>query len=124
MNLRCILAVGGLLATLLTATIAQAQTPPSTSQLEVPNVFTPNGDGQNDTFSLESTQPLKLYVYSRTGTQVSYAEGRRIVWDGRNELGHKLSDGIYFYTLDDPANTYKQKKGFVYLLRADMKRLK
>ena len=90
MNLRCILAVGGLLATLLTATIAQAQTPPSTSQLEVPNVFTPNGDGQNDTFSLESSQPLKLYVYSRTGTQVYYAEGRRIVWDGRNELGHKL----------------------------------
>ncbi len=66
-------------------------------ELVVPNVFTPNGDGYNDTFSiplLELYPDNQLTVYSRWGQEVYRAEGYRNGWRGEG-----LSAGTYYYSL-------------------------
>ncbi len=67
-------------------------------ELVIPNVFTPNGDGVNDTFvvtELDKYISNSLVVINRWGQKVyeanNYASGD---WDGGN-----LSDGTYFFIL-------------------------
>ncbi len=87
--------------------------------IRVPNVFTPNGDGENDLFVVNSNGivPLDISIYSRTGTLVYSARAPIIVWDGRNSSGSELSEGVYFYILtsDDPA--VLDQNGFLHLYR-------
>ena len=87
--------------------------------IKVPNVFTPNGDGENDLFVVNSNGivPLEITIFSRTGTTVYSARAPIIVWDGRNSSGSELSEGVYFYILtsDDPA--VLDQNGFLHLYR-------
>lgn len=84
-------------------------------QKHIPNVFTPNGDGVNDNITLQSAQPMRFIVYNRNGGEVFRAEGKLIVWDGLNQRGQRIADGIYYYVLHDPEGTYAEDKGFIYL---------
>ncbi len=66
-------------------------------ELEVPNVFTPNGDGVNDTYEiplLERYISNRLVVFNRWGQKVFEASDYNNDWDGGT-----LSDGVYFYIL-------------------------
>jgi gliding motility-associated-like protein len=101
------------------------------SVIEVPNVFTPNGDGDNDIFFIKnaSLREFHLTIYSRTGRKVYEFDGPDINnwegWDGR--MGNtELSPGIYYYVIDAksweaPSVKYTPKKqgmsGFFYLYR-------
>lgn len=59
----------------------------------IPNVFTPNGDGKNDTFQLsENLCGSKLEIYNRWGRKVYEADAYKNEWDGR-----ELSSGVYSY---------------------------
>lgn len=72
------------------------------SELIIPNVITPNGDGLNDrfeiltsdgnAFSLE-TAP-SLLIYNRYGKVVFEASRYINQWDAND-----LTDGLYFYSL-------------------------
>ncbi|MGI4834866.1 MAG: gliding motility-associated C-terminal domain-containing protein [Janthinobacterium lividum] len=64
----------------------------------IPNVFTPNGDGQNDRFAprLGGCAP-RLQVFSRWGQQVYEAAAYQNTWDGAG-----LAPGIYYYLLTPP----------------------
>ena len=68
-----------------------------------PNVFTPNGDGENDQFIIDV--PGKLYectdlvIYNRWGQIQFISTGNNIRWDGRNNVGQMSPNGTYFYTL-------------------------
>ena len=68
-----------------------------------PNVFTPNGDGENDEFIIDI--PGKLYectdlvIYNRWGQIQFMSTGNNIRWDGRNNVGQIAPNGTYFYTL-------------------------
>ncbi|MFL2585924.1 MAG: lectin-like domain-containing protein [Parvicellaceae bacterium] len=68
-----------------------------------PNVFTPNGDGENDEFIIDV--PGKLYectdlvIYNRWGQIQFISTGNNIRWDGRNNVGQISPNGTYFYTL-------------------------
>lgn len=84
-------------------------------QKRVPNIFTPNGDGINDNITLQSTQAMLFIVYNRDGGEVFRGEGKLIVWDGLNQRGQKIANGIYFYVLHDPDNAYAEGRGFIYL---------
>ncbi|NJK98345.1 MAG: gliding motility-associated C-terminal domain-containing protein [Bacteroidales bacterium] len=99
------------------------------SELERPNVFSPNGDGMNDNFLIYnvSMREFHITIFSRSGRKVYEFQGPDINhwegWDGK--MGNSdASAGIYYYVLeakswDKPAINYKPKKtsGFVYLVR-------
>jgi gliding motility-associated-like protein len=83
-------------------------------ELTAPNIFTPNGDGYNDTFSiplLELYPDNQLTVFSRWGQVVYQAENYRNGW-----TAERLSAGTYYYSLLLRRNG-KLLKGWVEVLR-------
>lgn len=101
------------------------------SELDIPNVFTPDGDGLNDYFAVESKSLrfISVEVFSRSGMKVYgfYGEGETLRewkgWDGNvNASSIKASPGIYFYIIrafgwDDIDYNSKKYRGAVYLYR-------
>ncbi len=67
----------------------------------VPNVFTPNGDGVNDTWQVYGTaiSSVRLRIYNAWGTQVFATTDLHKGWDG-NQGGQKLPAGLYTYSLE------------------------
>ncbi|WP_229676794.1 DUF7507 domain-containing protein [Pedobacter psychrotolerans] len=63
----------------------------------IPNVFTPNGDGKNDTFfivGLEAYDSVDIEIYNRWGNQVYRMKGYKNDW-----TGYGLNEGTYFYKI-------------------------
>jgi gliding motility-associated-like protein len=71
------------------------------SQIELPNVFTPNADGVNDEFTPLNERFLgpcaQLSVYNRYGQRIFESLGNNLRWDGRSFSGEPASAGVYFY---------------------------
>jgi gliding motility-associated-like protein len=68
----------------------------------IPNTFTPNGDGINDTWyipALSAYPKFELFVYDRWGNLVFQAKKSNVHWDGRSK-GQALPMGVYVYMLD------------------------
>ena len=72
--------------------------------LEVPNVFTPNNDQQNDYFkpNAVSLRRFEIWIYTKAGKQVYYHRGDDLRnwegWDGRiQNSGNEAAEGVYFY---------------------------
>lgn len=72
----------------------------SSSQLVVPNVFTPNGDGQNDEFRVmyRSLAEFHCWVYNRWGKLVYEWDDPAKGWDGTIN-GKPAAPGAYFYII-------------------------
>jgi len=101
------------------------------SSLAIPNVFTPNGDGINDNFVVQSAslRDITMEVFSRSGLKVYSFQGQAEVlrdwigWDGHvNSTSVEATPGIYFYIIkaygwDDVEYDSKEYRGFVYLYR-------
>ena len=87
--------------------------------LNVPNVFSPNNDGINDFFKVfyDGTTILEITIFTRTGTQVFESESPSIVWDGRNNSGSEMSEGVYYYVLKS-AVLKEDQTGFIHLYRS------
>jgi gliding motility-associated-like protein len=61
----------------------------------IPNVFTPNGDGFNDSFKiLNKTPNTKILISNRWGVKVFESEDYNNDWQGEN-----LPEGVYFYSI-------------------------
>ena len=77
----------------------------------VPNVFTPNGDGDNDLFTPMTDAILgpctDMFVYNRWGEKVFESLGNDIVWDGRTFAGVNAIPGTYFYVITVNGMTFK-----------------
>ncbi|MDB5031159.1 MAG: hypothetical protein JWP71_1880 [Mucilaginibacter sp.] len=88
-----------------------------TANLSTPNIFTPNGDGQNDVYEIAG---ITLYpgsqflVYNRWGNEVYRSENYANTWDGKG-----LAEGTYFYILNRKEKTgaFTTFKGWIYLKR-------
>jgi gliding motility-associated-like protein len=66
--------------------------------LYIPNTFTPNGDGLNDTFGVagEAIKDINIQIYNRWGQMIfESADGNRR-WDGTYQ-GEKVPMGSYVY---------------------------
>jgi gliding motility-associated-like protein len=86
--------------------------------VEIPNSFSPNGDGVNDLWNIGalSTYPNSLLqVFNRYGQQVFQSIGYTQPWDGRYN-GSPLPIGTYYYVLDLKNNTPKLS-GWVMIVR-------
>ena len=88
--------------------------------LEIPNVFTPNGDQLNDYFEVttDGTNVYEFSVFTRTGTRIYHSLSPRIFWDGNSLDGKELKDGIYYYVIEEQGGTSPfETAGFMYLFR-------
>ena len=77
--------------------------------IEVPNVFTPNGDNRNSQFTVFSTYnpdqeicsfpnlEASMKIYNRWGNLITED---KCFWDGRSENGDDMNDGVYYYIVD------------------------
>jgi gliding motility-associated-like protein len=70
------------------------------SSLRVPNIFSPNGDGANDTFEVVAggVRDFELRIFNRWGHLVFESDDPGRMWDGTSE-GRNVPGGSYFYTL-------------------------
>ncbi len=79
--------------------------------IEIPNVFTPNGDGNNELFEVavpgRLNECVDFKVYNRWGQIMFISSGNNIKWDGRTNVGEEASPGSYFYTIDIKGKIYK-----------------
>ncbi|MES2455787.1 MAG: gliding motility-associated C-terminal domain-containing protein [Bacteroidota bacterium] len=102
-------------ATPITNTITVNPTP---AQLVIPNTFSPNGDGINDTWGIKymaSYAGGTIHIFNRWGMKVFSSLGYNGQWDGRYN-GEDAPAGAYYYVID-PKNQTKPETGWVTLLR-------
>lgn len=86
--------------------------------INIPNVFTPNGDGKNDLFvipDLAQYKDTELIIVNRWGGEVYQAKNYQNNWTGNN-----IAEGTYFYSLKvKNANGEQEEfKGYLTLLRS------
>ncbi len=88
-----------------------------------PNVFTPNGDGTNDFFSLSNSMNLNqnlppdncnntfeyIVITNRSGAQIFKSETRDFVW-----TGGQFPSGVYYYLIKYSETEFK---GYIHLMR-------
>jgi gliding motility-associated-like protein len=70
--------------------------------LDLPNAFTPNADGINETFvipGIEDFPKAELIVFNRWGQVVFSAKHYQNDWTGTNQRGKPLPEGTYYYLL-------------------------
>lgn len=90
---------GVLFINIAVAKTSFAQQPTAEPLVEVPNVFTPNGDGQNDWFKVrtENIADIQVYIYNRWGNLVYHFWGINGSWDGRTwPAGEVCEEGVYY----------------------------
>jgi gliding motility-associated-like protein len=70
--------------------------------LNIPNVFTPNGDQMNDYFQLinyDGITTLSCVILNRWGGIVREFNTPNFQWDGTDKSGNNVSEGVYFYKI-------------------------
>jgi gliding motility-associated-like protein len=78
-------------------------------QLNLPNIFTPNGDGNNDylKINIQNVSEFIIVVMDAKSNVVYKSEDVDFKWDGTNLQGDKLPAGNYLYYVTAKDNTGK-----------------
>lgn len=95
---------------------------------ELPNVFTPNGDGKNDTFRAfrcpRFVRSVTIEIYNRWGELVFEGDEDFFVnWDGKDLNDNDVPTGVYFYLAKlktvrlNEADEEQEVKGWVKVMR-------
>jgi gliding motility-associated-like protein len=95
---------------------------------ELPNAFTPNGDGQNDLFTpikpYRLVSSINMQVFNRWGNLVFETTDPDINWDGSDfKTGKLLDTGVYFYQCKvfglspNGEQLSRELKGYIHLFR-------
>lgn len=69
--------------------------------IHVPSAFSPNGDGVNDEFQVGyyNVSQFNFQVFNRWGQKVYESEDPAFQWDGKDENGVSVMEGVYVYVL-------------------------
>jgi gliding motility-associated-like protein len=78
-------------------------------KIVVPNTFTPNSDGYNDTWfipGLLSYTNCTINIYNRYGAMMYHSVGYQHPWDGTSN-GKAVPTGAYYYVIDTKSSSGK-----------------
>lgn len=76
-------------------------TPERSFMEKLPNVFTPNGDGENDVLTIK-TPALKRFVmvvYNQKGALIFRTTNPEKGWNGIDKFGKMVESGVYIYQI-------------------------
>lgn len=89
--------------------------------IKIHNAFSPNGDGINDTWTIENLDKMESFtiqIVDRYGNKVFESQNKNnVVWDGKSN-GRALPTGTYWYTVvwfDQLTQKSEQRQGWVLL---------
>lgn len=85
----------------------------------IPDIFSPNGDGNNDTLFVRGhgIEKIDFRIYDRWGEMVFHSANAQIGWDG-NFRGQPAAAGNYFYSFSMKSGvTPIEKQGEIALVR-------
>lgn len=94
-------------------------------EYELPNSFTPNGDGKNDLFVPRTNSgviKVKFQVFNRWGELLFQTEDPTLVWDGKDQNQKDISDGVYYYACkvfgfpENSGQVVEDRKGFIEII--------
>lgn len=90
--------------------------------LFIPNIFSPNGDNNNDVFKVEGTglNEFQLKIFNRWGELVFSSDDQQFGWDG-TQRGKALNTAVFTYLVTYVSNLGEEKiiSGNVTLLRSE-----
>jgi gliding motility-associated-like protein len=67
----------------------------------IPNIFSPNGDGINDSFFITHNgfKDFHIDIFNRWGQKLYSSDAANFAWDGKDTNGQYVSDGTYYFIL-------------------------
>jgi gliding motility-associated-like protein len=78
----------------------------SRSEVFIPNVFSPDGDGSNDIWTIQAqgVSDVEILIFDRWGNEISSrqvatppADFRIPAWDGKHTNGQFVPEGVFVY---------------------------
>ena len=87
------------------------------SACTIPKGFSPNGDGNNDTWDLSAFDIRKVEVYNRYGLKVYSKTSYSDEWGGKADNGNDLPTGTYYFMIE--FNDRPSETGWVYINRGE-----
>lgn len=85
----------------------------------IPNIITPNGDGDNDVWDVKELSDLDQYdltIVDYSGKVVYESNNYLNDWKAVDKSNNDLPDGIYYYLLHHRGNQ-SELKGFIHVIR-------
>ena len=85
----------------------------------IPNVFTPDGNFQNDTYHIPNLckyDNFKFKIFNRWGKLVYESTDPEFQWDGNTTSGTEAAEGVYYFILNTKT---KQLHGYIELIRSE-----
>lgn len=93
---------------------------PETYDFFIPDGFSPNGDGRNDTFFVPNIEIIfpefTLEILNRYGTSLFIGDINRPSWDGDSGRG-VAPNGVYYYIINYNKDGFEPVQGRLYLNR-------
>ena len=86
---------------------------------DIPGIFTPNGDGFNDTWEIpeiDQYPEASIRIYNRAKKLIVELKGAQMPWNGHDRNGNLLESGYYFYQIE-LRKAGKIISGYVIILR-------
>jgi gliding motility-associated-like protein len=104
-------------------TLLSCNVPPD--GLTIPDGFSPNGDGVNDTFKILDIEYLfpnfSLEIFNRYGNIMFKGNINKPDWDGKNSnssfINGDAGTGVYFYIINYNKDNFSPRQGQLYLNR-------
>jgi gliding motility-associated-like protein len=92
------------------------------SDLTIPNTFSPNGDDRNDTWvipGIEAYPDNFVKIFTRWGQEVYTTTGYSATkaWDGTTLSSGKAAEGVYYYIIELNDSEERVLKGTINLIR-------
>jgi gliding motility-associated-like protein len=91
----------------------------------IPDGFSPNGDGVNETFYIKDIEFIypnyTLEIFNRYGNVLFKGDSNKPAWDGKNSSSNFINGdsptGVYFYIINYNKDSLSPKQGQLYLNR-------